>query len=164
MNSLTNWDPFRDLWNMRSMVDRMFENAMDRQTGGWQPVEWGLALDVTENEEEFTVKASVPGINPDDLEITFTDGTLTINGETREEKNVDEAHYHIRERRFGRFSRSISLPSNLDTDKIEASYDSGVLTLHLPKAEEMKPKRIEIKSGSSQRTIEGKLSDIASKN
>ena len=164
MNSLTNWDPFRDLWNMRSMVDRMFENAMDRQTGGWQPVEWGLALDVTENEEEFTVKASVPGINPDDLEITFTDGTLTIKGETRGEKNVDEAHYHIRERRFGRFSRSISLPSNLDTDKIEASYDSGVLTLHLPKAEEMKPKRIEIKSGSSQRTIEGKLSDIASKN
>ena len=164
MNSLTNWDPFRDLWNMRSMVDRMFENAMDRQTGGWQPVEWGLALDVTENEEEFTVKASVPGINSDDLEITFTDGTLTIKGETRGEKNVDEAHYHIRERRFGRFSRSISLPSNLDTDKIEASYDSGVLTLHLPKAEEMKPKRIEIKSGSSQRTIEGKLSDIASKN
>ena len=86
MNSLTNWDPFRDLWNMRSMVDRMFENALDRQSGSWQPVEWGLALDVTENEEEFTVKASVPGINPDDLEITFTDGTLTIKGETREEK------------------------------------------------------------------------------
>jgi HSP20 family protein len=164
MNSLTNWDPFRDLWNMRSMVDRMFENALDRQSGSWQPVEWGLALDVTENEEEFTVKASVPGINPDDLEITFTDGTLTIKGETREEKDVEEAHYHIRERRFGNFSRSISLPSNLDADKIEASYDSGVLTLHLPKAEEMKPKRIEVKSGTSQRTIEGKLTDFAGKN
>lgn len=164
MNSLTNWDPFRELWSMRSMVDRMFENAMDRQTGGWQPAEWGLALDVTENEDEFVVKASVPGINPDDLEITFTDGTLTIKGETREEKDVEETHYHMRERRFGRFSRSISLPSNLDADKIEASYDAGVLTLHLPKAEEMKPKRIEIKSGSTQRTIEGKLTDIAGKN
>jgi len=110
------------------------------------------------------VKASVPGINPDDLEITFTDGTLTIKGETREEKNVEETHYHMRERRFGRFSRSISLPTNLDADKIEASYDTGVLTLRLPKAEEMKPKRIEVKSGTKQQTIEGKLTDIAGKN
>jgi len=94
----------------------------------------------------------------------LTDGTLTIKGETREEKDVEETHYHLRERRFGRFSRNLSLPSNLNTDKIEATYDAGVLTLHLPKAEEMKPKKIEIKSGSKQRTIEGKLTDIAGKN
>lgn len=164
MTNLTNWDPFRDLWSMRSMVDRMFENALDRQSGRWQPMEWGLALDVVENEDEFVLKASLPGVNPDDIEITYTDGTLTIKGEIKEDQEIEESRYHLRERRYGRFSRSISLPKNLDADKIDAQYEAGVLTLHLPKAEEMKPRRIEIKGGKSQKTIEGKLSDIASKN
>jgi HSP20 family protein len=94
------------------------------------------------------VKASLPGINPDDLEITFSDNQLTIKGEVKEDNEIDEAHYHLRERRYGAFTRSIKLPSGIESDKIEAKYDDGVLKLRLPKVEEVKPKKISIKNGS----------------
>ena len=141
---LTRWDPFQEMINLRSAVDRLFDTSFgpaDHQ----QPVTWGLALDVVEKEDEFLVKASVPGINPDDLDITFTDNVLTIKGETKSDEEKDEGNYHLRERRFGSFSRSISLGSHITSEKIQASYENGVLTLHLPKAEEVKPKRISIK-------------------
>jgi len=151
---LTRWDPFREIASMRSLMDRLFDRTLELQ--GWsQPITWDLALDVAETPNEFLVKASVPGINPDDLEITFTDNVLTIKGETQEDKDLKENQYHLRERRYGAFSRSITLPSKVKADAIEASYDAGVLTLKLPKAEEVKPKRIAINIGQPK-LIEGK--------
>lgn len=150
---LTRWDPFQEMINLRSAVDRLFDTSFgpaDHQ----QPTSWGLALDVIEKEDEFLVKASVPGINPDDLDITFTDNILTIKGETKSEEEKNEGAYHLRERRYGSFSRSITLGSKITADKIQADYDNGVLTLHLPKAEEVKPKRISIKP---TKMIEGKV-------
>jgi HSP20 family protein len=141
---LTRWDPFQEMITLRNAVDRLFDSAYGSSPTG-QPVTWGLALDVIEQEDEFLVKASIPGINPDDLEITFTDNVLTIKGETKAEEEVKEANYHLRERRYGSFARSISLGSRITTEKIQANYENGVLTLHLPKAEEVKPKRIAIK-------------------
>jgi len=142
--------------SMRRAMDRLFDRALEPS---WSetPV-WDLALDVVENKDEFLVKASLPGINPDDLEITFTDNVLTIKGETKEDKEVKEEQYHLRERRQGIFSRSISLPNRVKADAIEAGYDAGVLTLKLPKVEEVKPKRLAIKV-DGMKMIEGKSKD-----
>ena len=153
---LTRWDPFRDMLSMRQAMDRLFDRALEPSWS--ESAVWNLALDVVENKDEFLVKASLPGINPDDLEITFTDNVLTIKGETKEDKDIQEEQYHLRERRQGIFSRSISLPNRVKADAIQASYDAGVLTLKLPKIEEVKPKRIAINVGVPK-MIEGKSKD-----
>ena len=152
---LTRWDPFQEMLNLRRTVDRLFDNAS--QDHDWaQSTPWGLAVDVVENKDDFIVKASVPGINPDDLDISYVDDTLTIKGEVKSENEVKEDQYHLRERRYGTFSRSITLPTKIKGDAIEASYQNGVISLRLPKAEEVKPKRIAIKVGD-QKMIEGKV-------
>jgi HSP20 family protein len=153
---LTRWDPFQEMLNLRRTVDRLFDNVSTDHE--WQPTQWGLAVDVVENKDDFVVKASVPGINPDDLDVSYVDDTLTIKGETKEDKEVNEKQYYLRERRYGSFARSIHLPTKIKGDAIEASYQSGVLTLRLPKAEEVKPKRIAIKidNHADQKMIEGK--------
>ncbi|MBK7219446.1 MAG: Hsp20/alpha crystallin family protein [Candidatus Promineofilum sp.] len=107
---------------------------------------WGLALDVAEKGEVFTVKASLPGISPDDLNVTLEDNVLTIQGETKEDETIEENSYHIRERRYGSFSRSVRFPVPVEGDKVEAEYENGVLTLTIPKAEAVKPKRIAVKA------------------
>lgn len=152
---ITRRNPFREMMSMRDAMDRMMSrNFLDED---WlKPIAWDLALDVAELADEFVVKASVPGINPDDLEITYNNNVLSIKGETKADKDVNEEHYHLRERRFGSFCRSISLPSTVKADAISANYEAGVLTLHLPKAEEAKPKRIPISGGAD--LIEGKVS------
>ena len=140
---ITRWNPFRE---MRAM-NRMLDNAIE-YTPLTLETRWNLALDVAESDEDYVVKASLPGIKPDDLEITFSENVLTIKGEVEEDKELQEAHFHMRERRYGSFSRSIRLPSGIKSEEIEASYEDGVLELHLPKAEEAKPKKIAISSSS----------------
>jgi HSP20 family protein len=141
--------------NLRRTVDRLFDNvSTDHELA--QPSLWGLAVDVVENKDDFIVKASVPGVNPDDLDISYADDTLTIKGEIKSDNEVKENQYHLRERRYGSFTRSISLPTKIKGDAIEASYQNGVITLRLPKAEEVKPKRIAIKVGD-QKMIEGNI-------
>ena len=153
---LTRFDPFQEMLTLRRAVDRLFDSTVG--TDGQQQLNaWGLALDVIENEDAFVVKASVPGINPDDIEITYNNDTLTIKGEIKAEETVDEAAYHLRERRYGTFSRSLILPYKVNAEAIDAAYNAGVLTLTLPKAEEVKPKRIAIKAGGPV-MIEGKTS------
>jgi HSP20 family protein len=147
----------------RNAMDRMFDRAMTAPDAWMETESWNLALDFAETDNEFLVKASLPGIKLEDLEISYNANVLTIKGETKEEKDVDEKRYHLRERRYGSFSRSISLPATVKQEAIEATYDAGVLTLHLPKAEEAKPKRIQIKNGGIPKMIEGKIKDIASK-
>ncbi|MFZ5809569.1 MAG: Hsp20/alpha crystallin family protein [Chloroflexota bacterium] len=154
-------DPFRELMSIRNMMDRLFDSAF--ASWDWdQPFYSELPLDVVENDDEYLIKASLPGMNPDDLEITYSGNTLTIKGEIKSEEESEKGHYHLRERRYGSFARSVTLPSTVKADKIEASYDAGVLKLTLPKAEEAKPKRIAVKSG--QKLIEGKVADIKHKN
>ena len=154
---LTRWDPFREMMNLRRTVDRLFDNTVAAQGEEWaQPVPWGLSLDVIENKDDFVVKASIPGIDPDDIDITYTDDTLTIKGETKADREVKEEAYHLRERRYGSFARSIRLPFKVRADAIEASYDKGVLSLRLPKVEEAKPKRIAIKVTPQPKVIEAK--------
>jgi HSP20 family protein len=164
MSNLTRWDPFREMVAWRNAMDRMFENALTTPAMTWQPMSWDLALDVSETGDEFLVKASLPGIDPQDVDVTFENNVLTIQGEIKEEKNVEEQRYHLRERRYGSFRRSVTLPASVKAEAIEASYEQGVLTLHLPKAEEVRPKRILVQTGTTPHVIESATTDIKHKN
>lgn len=151
---LTRWDPFQEMINLRNSLDRMFDTNYGSLETTTRPIAWGLPLDVSETDDAFIVKASIPGVKPDDVEITFTDNVLTIKGEVKAEEEVKDARYHLRERRYGSFARSISLGSRIENDKIHANYENGVLVLTLPKASEVKPRRIAITA--SGKVIEGK--------
>lgn len=151
---LTRWDPLREMTSLRSAMDRLLDRAFIGEPEWESPRLMSFALDVSESDNEYQVEASLPGIDPEDLEITYTGNTLTIKGETKSESEKEGARYHMRERRFGSFSRSITLPSTVDASKIEANYEKGVLKLQIPKAEEAKPKRIEVKT---PKMIEGKI-------
>ena len=144
------WDPYREMMMLRNSMDRVVDRELALSPGTWKSFNWSVALDVVENEDEYLVKASLPGINPDDLEITFEDTLLTLKGEVKEENEVDETRYHLRERRYGSFTRTIKMPSGIQSDKIEANYDKGVLELHLPKVEEVKPKKIAITTSTTK--------------
>ncbi len=119
------------------LFERPFDFSMQRT--------WNVAVDVAENEDGYIVKASLPGINIDDLDITFEDNVLTLKGEMKLDENINEEDYVIQERRYGQFVRSIRFPTAVDSNKIEATYENGVLTLQVPKMEEVKPKHIEVK-------------------
>jgi HSP20 family protein len=159
MANIVRWDPFREMVTLREAMDSLFENAMITPlTGGQQTMGGNLPLDVTENEDNFVVKASVPGIDPNDLDITVNADVLTIKGEMKAEQEKQGERYHLRERRWGSFARSISLPAPVKADAVEADYHNGVLTLTLPKTEEVKPKRITIKgqgTGNGTKYVEG---------
>ena len=118
---------------------------------------------MAEKDDAFVVKASIPGINADDLEITLSDNVLTIKGEIKADEDIEEEQYHVRERRYGSFMRSVTLPTPVDADAVEATYEHGVLTLTVPKAEEAKPKRIAIRSNGHQKMIEGKATEVEKK-
>jgi len=157
MANITRWDPIRDMMTLRSAMDRLFDSAYIGPNLVWQPEGLSLAVDVIENTDEFVVKASLPGINPDDLEVSYNNNVLTIKGEVKEEIDTEETRFHLRERRFGSFSRSFSLPSHVNADEIKATYEQGILTLTLPKAEEAKPKRISVNTASP--VIEAKIAE-----
>lgn len=153
MTTLTRWEPMRELADMRRNMDRMMERFFDEPflapAGNWSRGSgsaWSLPLDVAEQEDAYVVKASVPGINPEEIEITLQDNVLTIKGETKTEKEDKQESYHVRELRYGSFMRSVTLPMSVDADKVEATNENGVLTLRIPKAEAVKPKRIAVKN------------------
>ena len=136
MSRIVRWDPIREVASMRNQMDRLMADVFNAPAA-WQNDEYAgymrLALDVSENDESYTVHASVPGMNADDLDISFTENTLTIKGESKDERVDENEKWHLRERRFGSFMRSISLPTMVNADAIEAHFENGVLTLTLPK-------------------------------
>lgn len=148
MSDLMRWEPRRDLLSLREAMDRLFEESFVRPFGSLlypSGVE-SFAVDMYETDDEITVKAILPGVKPQDLEINVTGDVLNIRGETKEEEEVKDRNYLRRECRYGSFCRSIALPTAVVADKAEASFENGVLTLTLPKAEEVKPKTIKIKT------------------
>jgi HSP20 family protein len=148
MTALTRWEPMRELTTMRNVMDRMFDDFFGNVPAIWERdgERMSLALDVMEKPEAYVVKASVPGVKPENIEITVVNNVLTIKGESKEESEKKEGEYHLRERRFGSFYRSITLPMNVKPEAIEAVNEHGVLTLTLPKAEAVKPKKIAVKT------------------
>ena len=148
MANIVRWEPFRDLITLREAMDRLFEESFIRPRVGWlAPLGAGaLAVDMYETDQDVVVKSSMPGVKPEDIDITITGDTLTIKGETKAEEKVEKANYVRQERRYGAFSRSLTLPTTIVAEKAKAEFENGVLTLTLPKAEEVKPKTIKVKA------------------
>jgi len=138
--------PFGELLSLRQAMDRLFEDSVVRPAG-WGAAGFdglGLPLDVSMNTDELVVEAQLPGVKPDDVEITVENGTLTIRAATTNEKSDGKGDYLVQEIRRGIVSRTISLPNGLEPDKADATFEHGVLTLRIPKADEMKPRQIRI--------------------
>ncbi len=158
MSNLTRWNPYQEMAGMRRLMRRMFEDPFFSQDFDLadQSQVWDFPLDVMENQDSYEVKASLPGINPDDLDITYTNNTVTIRGEVKEEKEKTdkEQRYHVRERRYGSFSRSVYLPTPINANAIKADYEAGVLHLEMPKAEEARPKRIQVHATGGHKQVE----------
>jgi HSP20 family protein len=144
---LVPWRPFQDLQEMERRFDEMFGRPFWPMT--WRRIPtiepgWLPAIEVFEKEDKFVVKADLPGMKQEDIGVSVVGDTLTLKGERKSETEVKEEDYHCCERSYGSFSRLISLPSNVDAKKIEASYEDGVLEIILPKAPEIKPKKVTI--------------------
>lgn len=148
MTNLVRWEPFRDLVSLREAMDRLFEESVIRPRVGWvAPVGTEtLVVDMYETDDAIIVKSAIPGVKPEDLDISVTSDTLTIKGETKAEEEIREENYIRRECRYGSFCRSLTIPMQVMTDKAEAEFDNGILTLTLPKAEEVKPKTIKVEA------------------
>lgn len=144
--SLMRWQPFEELMSLREAMDRLFEESIVWPRSWLAPAAQTFAVDIYETKDDVVVKASLPGVKPEDVEVSVVGDTLTIKGEVKEEKDIKEENYIRKERRYGSFCRSFTLPVSVNADKATAEYENGVLTLTLPKAEEVKPKTIAIKT------------------
>jgi HSP20 family protein len=158
MNVLTRWDPLEEALEIqRAMNQIMQRNGTDGQQ------QLNLETDIYETPDAYEIEAAMPGVKPEDVEITVNNNVLTIGGEINAEEEIEGKIYRLRVRRAGVFVRSISLPSSVNVDAIEAHYDNGVLKLRLPKAEEAKPKRIQVKpNGSTQKTTKNQAKGTSS--
>ena len=145
MASIVRWDPFREMMSLRNVMDRLVDDAFVRPTSGLGMLH-SPAVDMLENEDEVVVKASLPGVRSDDINISVTGDALTIRGEMKSERDEEKDNYIFRERRSGSFSRSLALPTSVVADQAKAEFENGILTLSLPKAEEVKPKTITVKA------------------
>jgi len=142
---LSNRPSFERLSDLRNEIDRLFESPLSELMQTSQlPSGWMPALDIYENKDNFVVKAELPGMKKEDIEVSLHDGSLSISGERKTESKHEDAEVYRAERFFGRFQRTVSLPTTVATDKVQAAYNDGVLTITLPKTEEAKPRKIDV--------------------
>jgi HSP20 family protein len=146
MAKITRWEPFREMRRMQDMFDRMMDRALVESPYFEGFFQGGVPIDVYQTSDNVIVEATTPGVKPEDIQISITGDTLNIRGEVSEEREDEGVQYHVRERRFSSFSRTITLPTSVDADKADADFENGVLKLTLPKVEEVKPKKITVKS------------------
>jgi HSP20 family protein len=148
--AMSRWDPFRDLMSIQSELNRLFGRTYAGGEGGGSTSSvagaWVPPLDIYETGDRFVVNVELPGIEPEAVDVSVEDSVLTIRGERSFSSDVDEDSFHRVERRYGQFARSITLPQTADPDHIEATFDRGVLTVSVPKAEQAKPKKIQVKA------------------
>jgi HSP20 family protein len=142
--TIVRWEPLREFSTLQNEMNRLFNTDALRR---WMP-----AMDLVETDDNFVLRADLPGLGEDDVTIEFEDGTLTVSGERKaEHESKNEGYYRV-ERAFGSFSRSLTMPKGIDPESVTASFDRGVLEVRIPKPEARKPRRIEI---GGQKTIEG---------
>ncbi len=145
MKAITRWEPFRNFPTLQDQMNRFFEDSFFRFPGEESSLAtWAPAVDIYEEGDNLVLKADLPDINEKDLDLRIENNTLTLRGERKFEKKVQEENYLRVERRYGSFSRSFSLPNTVNTEAIKAEYKNGVLTVVLPKREESKPKQIKV--------------------
>ncbi|HKN76275.1 MAG TPA: Hsp20/alpha crystallin family protein [Candidatus Acidoferrum sp.] len=146
--TLNRWEPFRGAATLQEQVNRLFGNVLERSVEESNLTSWAPAVDIYETEQELVVKADLPEVDPKDLDIRVENNLLTIRGERKFEKKVNEENYLRVERAYGSFSRSFSLANTVNSEAIKADYQNGVLTLTVPKREEAKPKQIKVNVGT----------------
>ena len=146
MSDLTRWEPVREMMTLREAMDRLFDDAFTRplnlRDGGWS----SPAIDMYQTDDDVVVKAALPGFKADEVQINVTGDVLVLRGEMKHEEEQKDKAWHIREHRWSSFERSITLPTDVKADKAVADYENGILTVTLPKAEEVKPKTITVKA------------------
>lgn len=152
--AVTPWRPFMDLTHWERDMDRMMEDFFGRRMRPWWPERWSRTgetevkppiVDVFEEKDDIVVKAELPGIEKDNIEVNLTDHTLTIKGEKKKEEEVKEENYYRAERSYGSFLRTLDLPRDVRADQVKASFKNGILEVRVPKTEEAKAKEIKVK-------------------
>jgi HSP20 family protein len=158
MTSMIRWDPFGEMSSLRRAMDRVFDDF----GRGWRgEAELTFPVDLSETENEVVVKAALPGITPEDVDISVSEGVLTVKGESKFEQKTEKENYYRQEIRYGSFSRSIPLPSRVNHEQADAEFKDGVLTVTLPKVEEVRPKQIKIKASGEVTGRENKTGELA---
>lgn len=150
MTYLTTRRPMRNLFNFHNEMGRIFGDVFGSQEGGTDTEEtyWIPTVDISETENGYEIRAELPGVSEDDVNVSVTDNLLTVKGEKRQEAETEGKNYHRVERRYGSFQRRFTLPSEVATDDIKAEFTDGVLTLSIPKPETVKPTEIPITTAS----------------
>ena len=151
---LTRWDPLYEIRRARRLANRRWAGfptfaAVAGYFDGAERQDWSIPLDIVRNGDNVTVKASLPGVKPEDIDVTIEDGVLTIKADTNVEEEREDGGYEVRERRAGSFHRSLRLSDHVDTDKVEPRYENGVLTITLPVAESKKAKHLTVAVGAA---------------
>src|ERR1700730_10309881 len=163
--ALVRWEPAGELHSLQQEMNRLFGSFFDSpapQRGNGASRRWIPAMDLVERDEQYVLRADLPGLGSDDVTIELEENVLTISGERHETREQDVEGYHRIERASGGFSRSLTLPAGIDADRIEASFADGVLEVHIPKPEERKPRRVAIGVADRPATVEGSASSASS--
>src|SRR3954451_4849430 len=158
--AIVRWEPLRELTTLQNEMNRLFGSVMDTppQGNGGTLRRWMPAMDLVETTDRFVLRADLLGMSESDVNIEVEDRVLTISGERKAEHTENKAVYHRVERAFGSFARSLTLPDGVHAESVSASFDRGVLEVHIPKPEERKPRKISIGVGSSPKTIDTETS------
>jgi HSP20 family protein len=146
MPAVVRFDPFRDVMSLRDEMNRLFSRTLGDGSSG---TAWTPAVDIFDTKDAIVLKAELPGLSPDDIDIELDDNVLTLKGERRFQEEVEEGRYHRLERAYGTFQRSVTLPQGVQADKVTAEFDLGVLTVRVPKAEEVRPRKVTVAAGSA---------------
>jgi HSP20 family protein len=147
MNTLTRWEPFREMEDLQNRLSTLFGRTPMRRGNGKESItlpEWTPLADITEDDKEYVIKAELPELRKEDVKVSVENGVLTISGERKFEKEEKKKKYHRVERGYGSFVRTFALPEDADANKAKAQFKQGILELHLPKNEKAKPKQIEV--------------------
>jgi HSP20 family protein len=155
--ALIRWEPARELTSLQSEMNRLFNTFFDvpAPANGGSLRRWVPAMDLVETDDSYVLRADLPGLSEDDINIEVENNVLTVSGERKSEhEDKGEGYYRV-ERAFGTFSRSLTLPDGVDPDAVQASFDKGVLEVRIPKPEQTKPRRVQIAVGGDENTIEG---------
>jgi HSP20 family protein len=154
--AIVRWEPLRELTTLQNEMNRLFGTVFDApaQGNGGTLRRWMPAMDLVETADHFVLRADLPGMSEEDVNIEVEDRVLTVSGERKAEQTENKDGYHRVERAFGSFSRSLTLPEGVDAESVSASFDKGVLEVQIPKPEQRKPRKISIGVGSSPKTID----------
>ncbi len=151
MNALTRWNPFREMEDLQRRMSSLFDwspfrrSTLTAEQENITVPEWAPLVDIAEDDKEYLIKAELPEVQKDDVQVTVDNGTLTISGKRKAEKEEKGRRFHRLERYYGRFERSFSIPDDAEASQVKAEFKDGVLRVHLAKSERARPKQIEVK-------------------